>query len=140
MIRSRSLILTLFLFFSVVHVILPDHYGRNMGKRFDADFFVNDALKSGTHACDYLLACTMNMDPIPGFKFANWENGYGVRSLVAFVPCAHVSTNFPFQDVHLVPDMSSMRLAAWQPKTAMVCAALSFSLSLSLSLSLRRFL
>ena len=34
------------------------------------------------------------MDPIPGFKFANWERGFG--------------------DVHLVPDLSSLRIAAWQ--------------------------
>jgi glutamine synthetase len=77
-----------------------DHYGRNMGKRFDAEFFINDAIKSGTHACNYLLTVNMNMDPIPGFKFANWENGFG--------------------DVHLVPDLNSLRLAAWQDKSAMV--------------------
>lgn len=40
------------------------------------------------------------MDPIPGFKFANWERGFG--------------------DVHLVPDLSSLRIAAWQHKSAMV--------------------
>ncbi len=76
-----------------VIVMFTDIYGRNMGKRFDAEFFLNDAVKSGTHACDYLLACNMNMDPIPGFKFANWEQGYG--------------------DVHLVPDLATLRVAAW---------------------------
>jgi len=32
-------------------------YGRMMGKRFDADFFLQSAADDGTHACDYLLAC-----------------------------------------------------------------------------------
>jgi glutamine synthetase len=57
-------------------------------------------LKSGTHACDYLLACDMEMDPIAGFKFANWERGYG--------------------DFHLVPDLSTLRTVSWQKRTAMV--------------------
>ena len=83
-----------------VVLCFTDCYGRNMGKRFDADFFLDDAVKGGTHACDYLFACNMNMDPIPGFKFANWEQGYG--------------------DVHLVPDMATLRVAAWAPKTALV--------------------
>jgi len=78
----------------------PDMYGRFMGKRFDAEFFVNDALTNGTHACDYLLASDMEMEPIQGFKFANWERGYG--------------------DFHLVPDINSLRQVSWQPKTALV--------------------
>jgi hypothetical protein len=43
----------------------PDMYGRMMGKRFDADFFLDSAAEDGTHACDYLLACDMEMVPIP---------------------------------------------------------------------------
>jgi len=43
----------------------PDMYGRMMGKRFDADFFLDSAAKDGTHACDYLLASDMEMVPIP---------------------------------------------------------------------------
>ena len=39
----------------------PDMYGRMMGKRFDADFFLDSAAKDGTHACDYLLACDMEV-------------------------------------------------------------------------------
>jgi len=87
---------------AVENVVLgfPDMYGRFMGKRFDAQFFLDDALDHGSHACDYLLACDMEMDPIPGFKFANWERGYG--------------------DFHLVPDMNSLRWASWQNKTVMV--------------------
>lgn len=60
---------------SSVVVGFTDIYGRMMGKRFDAEFFMHDCLDNGTHCCDYLLACDMNMAPIPGFKFANWEKG-----------------------------------------------------------------
>ena len=77
-----------------------DHYGRLMGKRFDAEMFVEDISKHGGHACDYLLTVDMEMEPVPGYKFANWELGYG--------------------DFHLVPDMATLRIASWLPKTALV--------------------
>ncbi|MEM9920800.1 MAG: glutamine synthetase family protein, partial [Bacteroidota bacterium] len=81
-------------------VAFPDHYGRLSGKRFDAQFFLESAAESGTHACDYLLTTDMEMEPVPGYRFANWELGYG--------------------DFHLVPDLSSLRRASWLKKTALV--------------------
>ncbi|MBV9400283.1 MAG: glutamine synthetase, partial [Bryobacterales bacterium] len=30
-----------------------DHYGRLVGKRFDAELFVEDVASGGAHACDY---------------------------------------------------------------------------------------
>jgi glutamine synthetase len=77
-----------------------DHYGRLMGKRFDAEMFVDEIAKAGGHACDYLLTVDMEMDPVPGYSFANWELGYG--------------------DVHMVPDLGTLRLASWLDKTAFV--------------------
>lgn len=82
-----------------------DHYGRLMGKRFDAEFFLDSGLKSGTHACDYLLTTDMEMEPIPGYTFANWELGYG--------------------DFHLVPDLQTLRVADWLDKTALVLCQVS---------------
>ncbi len=76
-----------------------DHYGRLVGKRFDAEFFIETA-DAGTHGCDYLLTTDMEMEPVPGYKFANWELGYG--------------------DFHLVPDLSTLRKATWLDKTAIV--------------------
>jgi len=83
-----------------VVVVFTDHYGRFMGKRFDADFFLEDGLEHGTHACDYLLTVDMEMNPVAGYRFANWERGYG--------------------DFHLVPDLDTLRVASWLPKTAIV--------------------
>lgn len=77
-----------------------DHYGRLMGKRFDADFFLESVAASGTHACNYLLTVDMEMEPTPGYNFANWELGYG--------------------DFHLVPDFKTIRILSWQDKTAFV--------------------
>jgi glutamine synthetase len=77
-----------------------DHYGRLMGKRFDAGMFVGEVAQSGGHACDYLLTVDMEMEPVPGYRFANWELGYG--------------------DFHLVPDLRTLRLASWLDKTAFV--------------------
>lgn len=83
-----------------VIVAFTDHYGRLMGKRVDADYFIDSVLKSGTHGCDYLLTTDMEMDPVPGYTYANWELGYG--------------------DFHMVPDLSTLRIADWLEKTALV--------------------
>jgi glutamine synthetase len=77
-----------------------DHYGRLLGKRFDAEMFVEEICKHGAHACDYLLTVDMEMDPVPGYRFANWELGYG--------------------DFHVVPDLATLRLASWLEKSALV--------------------
>ncbi len=83
-----------------VVVGFTDHFGRNMGKRFDAEFFVESIAADGTHGCDYLLTVDMEMNPVPGYRFANWELGYG--------------------DFHLVPDLRTLRRASWLEKSAFV--------------------
>jgi glutamine synthetase len=42
----------------------------------------------------------MEMEPVPGYRFANWELGYG--------------------DFHLVPDLATLRVASWLEKSAFV--------------------
>jgi glutamine synthetase len=81
-------------------VVFPDMYGRLLGKRLTAQFFLDHAAVEGTHVCDYLLACDMEMDPVPGYSFTSWEKGYG--------------------DMHAVPDLSTLRKVDWLPETAFV--------------------
>ena len=83
-----------------VVVGFTDHYGRLHGKRVDASFFVAEVADAGTHGCDYLLTVDMEMVPVAGFEYANWELGYG--------------------DFHMVPDMATLRVADWLPATAIV--------------------
>jgi len=83
-----------------VIVAFTDHYGRVHGKRYDATFFLDDCAEGGTHACDYLMTVDMDMNPQPGYKYASWELGYG--------------------DFHMVPDMGTLRMAAWLDRTAIV--------------------
>ena len=83
-----------------VMVAVPDLYGRLLGKRLDADFFLEEVADAGTHACDYLLTVDMEMNPVGGYSFAGWEQGYG--------------------DVHLVPDIETLRIASWLERTALV--------------------
>ena len=83
-----------------VVVGFTDHYGRLLGKRFDAEMFTEEVASDGAHSCDYLLTVDMEMDPVPGYRFANWEKGYG--------------------DFHLVPDLGTLRVASWLDKTALV--------------------
>jgi glutamine synthetase len=77
-----------------------DHYGRLLGKRFDAEMFVEQIAGHGGHACNYLLTVDMEMEPVPGYRFANWELGYG--------------------DFHMVPDLGTLRVASWLEKSALV--------------------
>ena len=83
-----------------VLVVFPDLYGRLMGKRFDAEFFLEEVVDHGGHACDYLLTVDIGMNPVAGYRFTNWEKGYG--------------------DVHLVCDLATLRVASWLDRTAMV--------------------
>ncbi|MEX2287687.1 MAG: glutamine synthetase family protein [Planctomycetaceae bacterium] len=83
-----------------VLVVFTDLYGRFMGKRFDASFFLEQIAEAGTHGCDYLLTVDMEMEPVAGYRYSNWARGYG--------------------DFHLVPDMKTLRIASWLPSTAMV--------------------
>ena len=53
-----------------------------MGKRLHAEFFLEDALEHGVEGCNYLLALEMEMDPVPGYGIASWEQGYGDFRLV----------------------------------------------------------
>ena len=83
-----------------VQVVFPDVFGRLLGKRVTARHFTDSILAHGTHACNYLLTVDMEMEPIPGFKLANWESGYG--------------------DFALKPDLSTLRLIPWQPGSSLV--------------------
>jgi len=79
---------------------IPDLYGRLVGKRIQAPFFLEEIVGHGMHVCDYLLACDMEMDPTPGYAFTNWASGYG--------------------DLHAVPDLGTLRVAAWLDRSAVV--------------------
>jgi glutamine synthetase len=52
------------------------------------------------HACDYLLASDMEMTPVAGYSYTSWEKGYG--------------------DFRLKPDLSTLRVASWLERSAIV--------------------
>lgn len=82
-----------------VILAFPDPYGRLFGKRIDAGFFLENA-EAGTHACDYLLTVDMDMEPVEGYEYANWEKGYG--------------------DLHMDPDLDTIRILSWLDRTAFI--------------------
>ncbi|MDZ4369134.1 MAG: glutamine synthetase family protein [Afipia sp.] len=84
-----------------VIVAMVDMAGQLIGKRFHAAHFVATA-HDETHACNYLLANDIDMEPVPGYAAANWSKGYG--------------------DFVLKPDMATLRRIAWLPGTALVIA------------------
>ncbi len=83
-----------------VLLVFPDMQGRWMGKRLTGRFFLESAASHGVHACAYLLTVDMEMDPVPGFKLTSWEKGY--------------------QDFHLLPDFSTIRVPPWLEKSALI--------------------
>src|SRR6266700_4124230 len=82
-----------------VIVAVPDVFGRLVGKRVTGQFFLDCVADHGTHGCNYLLTVDIDMEPMTGFKLANWEKGFG--------------------DFELRPDLSTLRLLPWQPSTAL---------------------
>ena len=84
-----------------VIVAFPDMQGRLTGKRFTGRFFLEGALTE-THACNYLLAADIDMEPVPGYRAASWEKGYG--------------------DFVLKPDLATLRRIPWLEGTALVLA------------------
>jgi glutamine synthetase len=85
-----------------VVVAFTDMQGRLMGKRVHAEFFLEDSVEHGLEGCNYLLALEMEMDPVPGYSIASWEQGYG--------------------DFRLEPDLATLRRIPWLEGTALVLA------------------
>ena len=58
-------------------VALTDMQGRLVGKRVQAEAFLNGVVDHGIHFCTYLLGTDMEMNTPDGFTLMNWETGYG---------------------------------------------------------------
>jgi glutamine synthetase len=82
-----------------VVVCFTDMQGRLIGKRFQAEFFLQSAVEE-THACNYLLADDIDMEPVPGYQAANWGRGYG--------------------DFVMKPDLDTLCRIPWLEGTALV--------------------
>jgi len=82
-------------------VCFPDMQGRLIGKRVTGRFFLDKCIDE-MHVCDYLLTVDMDMEPVPGYRAASWDTGYG--------------------DFALKPDMSTLRRIPWLEATALVMA------------------
>jgi glutamine synthetase len=86
-----------------VLVAFPDMQGRLIGKRFQAEFFLDGAIEE-THGCNYLLADDIDMEPVPGYAAASWNQGYG--------------------DFVMRPDLATLMQCTWLEGTALVLADL----------------
>ncbi len=87
-------------FIDTVLAVFGDHAGRLVGKRTDGEFFFETVLHEGTENCDYLIACDLDNTPIPGFRWASYDQGYG--------------------DMRGVVDTATIRYLPWLDRTAMV--------------------
>ena len=76
-----------------------DMQGRLMGKRFQAEFFIDSAWEE-THSCNYLQATDMEMHTVDGYRATSWEAGYG--------------------DYAMKADLATLRRIPWLDGTALV--------------------
>ena len=60
-----------------VLMVFPDLQGRLVGKRASGRFFLQQVADEGTENCDYLIACDIDNNPVPGYRFASYDLGYG---------------------------------------------------------------
>jgi glutamine synthetase len=74
--------------------------GRLMGKRVQAQAFLDGVIDHGAHFCTYLLGTDMEMNTPEGFRLMNWETGYG--------------------DYVAAPVWETLRVLPWLEKTALV--------------------
>jgi glutamine synthetase len=81
-------------------VAITDMQGRLVGKRVQAQAFLNGVIDHGAHFCTYLLGTDMEMNTPDGFRLMNWETGYG--------------------DWIAEPVWGSLRVLPWLEKTALV--------------------
>ena len=84
-----------------VVVAFTDMQGRLLGKRLHGAFFLEEVdAGHAVEGCNYLLALEMEMDPVPGYEIASWEQGYG--------------------DFTIAPDLATLRRIPWLEATALV--------------------
>jgi glutamine synthetase len=76
-----------------------DMQGRFFGKRLTARHFLKSGLL-GVDACSVVLGWGQDHSLDPGYAFTSWDTGY--------------------PSITVVPDLSTLRLYAWYPKTAVV--------------------
>ena len=104
-------------------VAFPDLQGRLVGKRVTGSYWV-DRMAGGfepLHACNYLLAVDSEMNVLPGYTFASWEQGYG--------------------DLVMQPDLATIREIPWLDRTALVlCDLVSEDTGEPIEVSPRRIL
>ncbi|MFZ3496468.1 glutamine synthetase family protein [Streptomyces sp. 5.8] len=85
----------------------PDMQGRLQGKRFAAQFFLDEVLQHGTEGCNYLLAVDTEMNTVDGYEMSSWDRGYG--------------------DFAMHPDLATLRRIPWNPGSAFILADLAWN-------------
>ncbi|EKX65428.1 glutamine synthetase family protein [Streptomyces ipomoeae] len=83
-----------------VLLALSDLQGRLKGKRYDAGHFLKRVAHDGAEVCAYTLATDVEMSPADGFALTSWETGY--------------------QDLTVQPDLATVCVVPWMPRTAVV--------------------
>lgn len=84
----------------IVITAFPDMYGRLLGKRITGNYFIDSISKNRIHIDKCVFCYDMEMDLVSGYKLTSSDSAYG--------------------DLQLIPDLSTLRLASWLDKSAIV--------------------
>ena len=103
-----------------VAVAITDMQGRLQGKRFDADYFVEEVMDGHTEGCNYLMAVDVDMNTVDGYAMSSWESGYG--------------------DFVMRPDLTTLHRVPWQPGTVGVLCDLETTTGVPVAPSPRQVL
>ncbi|HEU4975214.1 MAG TPA: glutamine synthetase family protein [Baekduia sp.] len=90
-----------------VLLALTDMQGRLQGKRMHAQHFLDEVVRHGAEACNYLLAVDVEMNTVAGYEMSSWERGYG--------------------DFEMVPDLGTLMPIPWQEGTALCLSDLRWA-------------
>jgi glutamine synthetase len=90
-----------------VLLALTDMQGRLQGKRMTARHFLEEVVRHGAEACNYLLAVDVDMNTVDGYAMSSWERGYG--------------------DFEMRPDLSTLRRVPWHEGTALCLADIAWA-------------
>jgi glutamine synthetase len=68
------------------------------GKQFGVEYFLDAVAKNGTNIANVLFGWDVADEVVEGLAYTNWDTGY--------------------PDIKLLPDLSTLRLIPWEPRTA----------------------
>jgi len=90
-----------------VMIICPDSECRPKGKTIEANYFCDSVLAHGKNICSAIYVVDHNCNIVTACEICTWNTGFG--------------------DFQAYPDINSLKIASWMPKTAVIFTNMQMS-------------